>query len=406
LRSVRAWLGAAVAAAVLVPAVVPAGDARDAGVAADVQPAADTGEGGRRDPVGSAAAGIAAAVEPVAASAAGPGAVVPTTDYGADEFAGPAYDDWMLGSPFRLVPRARATRVPYFPRGIPAEGGFPGRRLLLTFDDGPWPEATPLMLAILAREHVPAVFFLVGGRVEDRLERRQGRRVARAIVEGGHAVGNHTQAHPRLPTLTEKLWKEQIVLAHDAIRSAVGYAPTLFRAPYGKVNAAIDRYLTYRGYTRVHWTYVADEFRGKSAGVMVRGLLEQIRERERQGRNVGGIVLLHESHERSVEATELFIRRMKAENCALLAAGDEDVWRFVDFSAFYEPVGASAAEGAAPALRASAEETATARRWCDEHAAELEEIRSIDAIEVDIEDEGFGRVDGYTPPPVEDAPAP
>jgi peptidoglycan/xylan/chitin deacetylase (PgdA/CDA1 family) len=379
LRSVRAWLGAAVAAAVLVPAVVPAGDAGDAGVAADA-----------RQPAG----------------AAEPGAVVPTTDWGADEFAGPAYDDWMLGSPFRLVPRPRDIRIPHFPRGIPAEGGFAGRRLLLTFDDGPWPDATPRVLDVLAREHVPAVFFLVGGRVEDIPERRQGRRVARAIVEAGHAVGNHSYAHPRLPALAEKQWKEQIVRAHDAIRSAVGYAPTLFRAPYGKVNGAIDRYLTYRGYTRLHWTYVADEFRGKSVDVMVRGLLEQIRERERLGRNVGGIVLLHESHERSVEAADLFIRRMKAENCALLAAGDEDVWRFVDFSAFYEPVGAPAPEGAAPSVRASPEEVATARRWCDEHAAELDAIRSIDAIEVDLEDEGFGRVDGYTPPAVQDVAAP
>ena len=363
------------AAAVLVPAVVPAGDAGDAGVAADVQPP----------------------VEPARTGAAGPGAVVPATDYGADEFAGPAYDDWMLGSPFRLVPRPRDIRVPHFPRGIPAEGGFPGRRLLLTFDDGPWPEATPRMLAILAREQVPAVFFLVGGRVEDIPERRQGRRVARAIVEAGHAVGNHSYAHPHLTTLDEKQWKEQIVRGHDAIRSAVGYAPTLFRAPYGKVNAAIDRYLTYRGYTRVHWTYVADEFRGKSVDVMVRGLLEQIRERERQGRNVGGIVLLHESHERSVAAADLFIRRMKAENCALLDAGDEDIWRFVDFSSFFQPLGAPAPAADAPGLRASHEEVDAARGWCAAHAAELEEIRRIDLLQVDINEDGFGLGGGYGP---------
>ncbi|MBN1771698.1 MAG: polysaccharide deacetylase family protein [Deltaproteobacteria bacterium] len=323
--------------------------------------------------------------------AAGEVARVPETAYGADGFNGPAFEDWLLGSPFRLVPRPRAETPPRLPRGRPVEGGFAGRRLLLTFDDGPFPETTPRLLEILRSEQVPAVFFLLAARVQELAQRRQGRRVARMIVQDGHAVGNHSFSHPHLTRLEPAQWKHQIVRAHDVVRSAVGYAPTLFRPPYGSVDAAIDRYLEYRGYTRVQWTYIADEFRARTPELMVRGILEQIREREKQGRNVGGVVLLHDAHARSVECAALLIRRIRAENCTLLEAGDEDVWRFVDADSFFQPIGAPRETEALDPPRATPAEVEEARTWCATHRDELDTIRSLDRLEVDINSDDFGR---------------
>jgi peptidoglycan/xylan/chitin deacetylase (PgdA/CDA1 family) len=335
----------AVLAALLVPIAVPAED-----------PGAAAGE---------AEARAAPVVEPPA---------VPGVAWGVDEFGGEPQDDWLLGFPFRIVPRPRAAGFPRYPRGRPVEGGFPGRQILLTFDDGPFPETTPRLLDILAREDVPAVFFLIGFKVNDIPLHRESRQLVRATLAGGHVVGNHTWAHPRLPSLGEGGWKQQIVKGHEAIRSAVGCPPTLFRAPYGRVNGAIDRYLTYRGYTRLRWTYATDEFRGHTAASLARQLLDEIRERERAGRNVGGVVLLHDGHDKSLDTAELFIRRMKAENCALLDAGDEDVWRFVDFAPFFQPIGGPAPDDSAGPPVASAEQVAAARRWCAEHESEVPEI--------------------------------
>lgn len=346
-------------------------------------------EGGPGGPVGDGAA-------------AGPR--VPAAAYDSDGFNGPAHEDWLLGNPFRLVPRPRDETPPRLPRGRPVEGGFAGRRLLLTFDDGPFPETTPRLLEVLRRERVPAVFFLLGGRVQEIPQRREGRRVARRIVQDGHVVGNHSFSHPHLTRLDPAEWRNQIVRAQEAIRSAVGYAPTLFRPPYGDIDGSIDRYLEYRGYTRVQWTYIADEFRGRAPELLVRGILAQIRERERQGRNVGGVVLLHDAHPRSVECVELLIRRIRAENCALLDAGDEDVWRFVDAGSFYQPIGSPRETAALDRSRATPAEVAEARTWCEEHRDELNSIRALDRLEVDIDDAGFGRVPGggtYQPAPAD-----
>ncbi len=65
------------------------------------------------------------------------------------------------------------------------------RSVALTFDDGP-SEGTLRLLEYLARENVPATFFLCGANVA-----RLGR-VARQVAEAGHEIGNHTYTHRRL----------------------------------------------------------------------------------------------------------------------------------------------------------------------------------------------------------------
>ena len=71
-------------------------------------------------------------------------------------------------------------------RGQRARLGPP--RVALTFDDGP-SEDTPAVLAALAQTGVRATFFMLGRHVEQHPE------IARAVVNGGHAIGNHTYSH-------------------------------------------------------------------------------------------------------------------------------------------------------------------------------------------------------------------
>lgn len=304
----------------------------------------------------------------------------------AEEFATPPEDDWMLGFPLGILPRPFGAPPPRFSRGKAVDGKVTGRRLLLTFDDGPFTTTTSRLLEILAREKVPAVFFLFAGRLVEKPECRNSRQMARRIVREGHVVGSHTMTHPHLPRLSEARWKREIDAAREAIRSAVGYAPTLFRPPYGDTNADIDRYLLHRGYTRVLWRYSGDEFRGLPGDVVARGVLRQIRERDRAGSDPGGIVLLHDAHSRSVDAAELIIRRIKAENCSLLDAGDENIWRFVGFEPFFEPV--NGPERAAETdVTAPPEVVEAARAWCAEHESELDDIREVDTAELPEDDE-------------------
>jgi len=95
----------------------------------------------------------------------------------------------------------------------------------LTFDDGPDEWTTPI-LEILERAGARATFFVIG----EAVELRPG--IARATLDGGHELGNHTWSHPRLPTLTYEEICGELVRTSESIRATLGIAPAVFRPPY------------------------------------------------------------------------------------------------------------------------------------------------------------------------------
>lgn len=101
-----------------------------------------------------------------------------------------------------------------------------GRRIALTFDDGPSP-STPSVLDLLSRYSARATFFQCGAHAS-RLSA-----VARAVADASHEIGNHTQNHPLLAMRSRDFVIGQIGDAQRAILDATGQAPKLFRAPYG-----------------------------------------------------------------------------------------------------------------------------------------------------------------------------
>src|SRR5437588_322952 len=108
-----------------------------------------------------------------------------------------------------------------------------GKRLALTFDDGPDATWTPAVMATLRRYHVPATFFVVGGRVV----RYPG--LVREERKNGFEIGNHTFTHADLSTLPGWEANAQVALAESAIMGVTGIRPRLFRPPYSATSDAI-----------------------------------------------------------------------------------------------------------------------------------------------------------------------
>ena len=95
--------------------------------------------------------------------------------------------------------------------------------LYLTFDDGPHPTITPLVLDILALYNAKATFFCIGDRVKRYPD------IMKRIVAEGHSIGNHTQHHVNG-------WKSSVSAYQDEVQQAASMIPSnLFRPPYGRI---------------------------------------------------------------------------------------------------------------------------------------------------------------------------
>ncbi|MEM0998549.1 MAG: polysaccharide deacetylase family protein [Bacteroidota bacterium] len=128
-----------------------------------------------------------------------------------------------------------------------------GRKVYLTFDDGPTPGVTDRLLDQLAGYGAKATFFCVGARVA-----RFPGLVRRQLAEG-HTIGNHTQHHRNGWQTPTADYLDDVWQADEAFRAAVGDHPRLFRPPYGKAGRRSARALA-RHYRLVMWDVMPGDF--------------------------------------------------------------------------------------------------------------------------------------------------
>ncbi len=132
--------------------------------------------------------------------------------------------------------------------------GSPRRReIALTFDDGPGP-ATLAVLAVLRRARAPATFFEIGraSRMYPGIERR--------VLAAGLPIGDHTETHPLLPSLSSAGQQAEIVQGAQAIQRQGAPYPRLFRPPYGAFDAATAPLLRADRMLMVLWTVDTKDF--------------------------------------------------------------------------------------------------------------------------------------------------
>ncbi|MFD8818408.1 polysaccharide deacetylase family protein, partial [Streptomyces sp. NPDC059627] len=123
-----------------------------------------------------------------------------------------------------------------------------GRRMMLTFDDGPNPNYTPHILDTLAKYDVRAMFFLCGECIV------VNRELVARMADEGHVVGNHTWTHPLLTTLNRREIRDEMASTSDAIEDTYGERPQWFRAPYGAWNRAAFQLGAEMGMEPMAWT--------------------------------------------------------------------------------------------------------------------------------------------------------
>ena len=112
--------------------------------------------------------------------------------------------------------------------------------VVITFDDGPLPPYTDIILDTLTSQCVKATYFLVGQMASVYPS------VVRHIYNEGHTIGTHSQHHPHFERLSMRRVEREVDGGINSVTAALGDATALspfFRIPYlGRTNA-IERFL-------------------------------------------------------------------------------------------------------------------------------------------------------------------
>jgi peptidoglycan-N-acetylglucosamine deacetylase len=248
-------------------------------------------------------------------------------------------------------PGERATGAAYRD-GMIITGTTPHRLILFTFDDGPDPGTTPLLLDRLDDVGIKAVFFLVASRIAGATPReRHQATIAREIARRGHLIGGHTVDHVQMPLLDDAAAVSELAREAEIFERVFGSRPWLFRPPFGAHSQRIDQHLAARRYTTVLWNLGAGDFQVRTAEEVFRTWLKVLERREREYGDRGGIVLLHDTYPWSVDAFQMIVSHLMARNCELLDT-DEELYDIVDdLDFFYVPRGDAPAEAEAPPVR-------------------------------------------------------
>lgn len=154
----------------------------------------------------------------------------------------------------------------------------------LTFDDGPDPVFTPLVLDLLKKNNAKATFFVIGEKVEKYPS------ILKRIVDEGHTVGNHTFYHKHtFPFTAPKKIKEELEKTNKTIDKVIGKKSLFFRPPMGITNPNIAKAIKNTSFTSISWS-----LRPYDTQVIN---YKQIVNRITKGIKKGDIVLLHDTHE-------------------------------------------------------------------------------------------------------------
>jgi len=153
----------------------------------------------------------------------------------------------------------------------------------LTFDDGPDPEVTPQLMALLAAHGVQATFFCIGQRAQAHPA------LCRALADSGHELANHGLRHPWHASLMgPDGWRQEIHGGQSALQHIGGQSPRFYRAVAGLRNPFLDPVLHSLGLQLAAWTRRAYDTRCGDPEVVFQRLTHRLA--------AGDILLLHDGH--------------------------------------------------------------------------------------------------------------
>lgn len=177
-----------------------------------------------------------------------------------------------------IVPPKQTRKRAKAPQGYSC---FTPWRIALTFDDGPFPHHTPVILDILLEKQAKATFFLVGQQIKAYPS------IVRRIYDEGHEIALHTHSHPDMSKISEDDQRLEMDKSRYSLERALpGVTPVWWRAPYGVLTDFGLRAGKSMGMRHLGWTIDTQDWRRPTTSQFLDTVVRRARD--------GDVVLMHD----------------------------------------------------------------------------------------------------------------
>ncbi len=183
-------------------------------------------------------------------------------------------------------------------------------KIALSFDAAWGAEDFDRIMEILDKHDIKVTFFMTGGWVEQNPE------CVKTLVEKGHDLGNHSEHHYDMATISKSQQKEEIQNVHDRVKELTGYEMCLFRPPYGSYNNGLINTTYEMGYYPIQWN--VDSLDWKDYGVD--SIVKTVCTNESLG--PGTIILCHNGAKYTADALDELITNLKGQGYEFVKISD------------------------------------------------------------------------------------
>lgn len=173
------------------------------------------------------------------------------------------------------------------------------KKVALSFDAAWGNEDTARILEILKKHNVNVTFFMTGGWVEKYPDD------VKAIAAAGHDLGNHSENHKQMSTLTPEQCEKEIMSVHDRVKELTGIDMMLFRAPYGDYDNELIQKVNQCGYHCIQWDVDSLDWKNYGPDCIVNRVCNH------QHLGNGSIILCHNGAKYTADALDSLICGLK-----------------------------------------------------------------------------------------------
>jgi peptidoglycan/xylan/chitin deacetylase (PgdA/CDA1 family) len=161
------------------------------------------------------------------------------------------------------------------------------KMIALSFDDGPHPEFTPQVLALLAQYEALATFFVIGKNI-------QGNEfLLKEIDAAGHSIGNHSYTHGFfIDFKSVQGFMDELNETAQSVFNVIGKRMSLFRPPYGVITPSLAKVIKILDYHVIGWSIRSFDTTASSVQTIAQRIQSQLQS--------GAIVLFHDTSDKTL----------------------------------------------------------------------------------------------------------